>query len=104
MPVKDAAMPVSPIHHRCHTKAAVDAVDLINTGHDGFIAFLRANANSQLVKRVSRLGVSNRNNKGIVIHLRFSGETACGSFAIYPFGTSDNLPRVIAIKIKASRQ
>jgi Flp pilus assembly CpaF family ATPase len=37
--------------------------DMVNAGHDGFIAFLRANANSQRVKRVSRLGVSNRNNK-----------------------------------------
>jgi hypothetical protein len=82
----------------------VNAVDLINAGHDGFIAFLRANANSQRVKRVSRLGVSNRNNKGIAIHLRFSRETACGGFAIYPFGAGDNLPHVITIKIKASRQ
>jgi hypothetical protein len=104
MPVKDTAMPVRPIHHRCHTKAAVNAVDLINAGHDGFIACLRENANSQRVKRVSRLGVSNRNNKGIVIHLGFSGKTACGGFAIYPFGAGDNLPGVIAIKIKASRQ
>ena len=99
MPVKDTAMPVSPIHHGCHTKAAVKAVDLINAGHDGFIAFLLANANSQRVKRVSRLGVSNRNDKGIVIYLRFSRKTACGGFTIYPFGTSDNLPHVITIKI-----
>jgi hypothetical protein len=104
MSVKDTAMPVSPIHHRCHTKAAVNPVDLINVGHDGFIACLRENAKSQRVKRVSRLGVSNRNNKGIVIHLRFSGKTACGGFAIYPFGAGDNLPRILAFKIKASRQ
>jgi hypothetical protein len=39
-----------------------------------------------------------------VIHLRFSRKTACGGFAIYPFGAGDNLPRVITIKIKASRQ
>jgi hypothetical protein len=104
MAVKDTAMPVSPIHHRCHTKAAVNAVYMVNADHDGFIAFLRANANSQRVKRVSRLGVSNRNNKGIVIHLCFSSKTACGGFAIYPFGAGDDLPRVIAFKIKASRQ
>jgi hypothetical protein len=28
MAVKDTAMPVSPIHHRCNTKAAVNAVGI----------------------------------------------------------------------------
>jgi hypothetical protein len=104
IPVKDTAMSVSPIHHRCHTKAAVNTVCMITNGHYGFIAFLRANANSQRFKRVSPLGVNNRDNKRIVIHLRFSGKPVCGSFAIYPFCAGDNLPRVIAIEIKVSRQ
>ena len=104
MPMKDAAMPISPIHHWGHTKAAVNGICFLVLGHEGFIRILAAIANSQQIKRITRLCVTYGNDKRIIIHFHFSSKPVLGGLSIDPFCAGDNPPHIIAIEIKAACQ